>query len=463
MERLNPFVNLENPVATKNEDMAETGPITHYRDPKSRYTFFSFLFSPFTSHSIRHLHQQQPRCTECTSEGFWDYQRNRRYQDGRLDVYVKRLWAVFGSDKGIWPIHDNKGIPDRIVVDLGCLSPLSGTVVLNPEGQEIRAFRVALLSRISRFLAFPTWSWFRRFRTIGRDVVLQKFLEFVAVLIFSRLDLVISSLPRTGQTAAAQENDTVVAAREVEAAQMPHELDPLYNWVNRDVLGSPTTLTEEYLAELKLSGVICGGGDEEGRYQVELPRPGERVCYLNLEHPRVPHWLWLNEVMFTEFRDPEVFLYLLTFFSPNTEGKAKKGYMSVRSGKYRKIFGLYEESFHDFKGRYFKVLPVGDHHLFWLTLEGDAGWFPPYWSFEVALNYTPVMNKKLNVDQRDTTDILLWLFSKRPLKPKAILGKYERAKRVIVKMAGNKTTLARLLVIMQSNPQGLRAPSPSAG
>ncbi|MED6141843.1 hypothetical protein PIB30_107475, partial [Stylosanthes scabra] len=76
-------------------------------------------------------------------------------------------------------------------------------------------------------------------------------------------------------------------------------------------------------------------------------------------------------------QDPEVFLYLFTVFSPNAEGKTKKGYMSVRPGKYRRIFGLYEESFHDFKGRYFKVFPVGDHPPFWLTLERMPAGFRP--------------------------------------------------------------------------------------
>ncbi|MED6157413.1 hypothetical protein PIB30_022819 [Stylosanthes scabra] len=176
-------------------------------------------------------------------------------------------------------------------------------------------------------------------------------------------------------------------------------------------------MTEDYLTELKSSGVICGGGEEERLYRVEFPRRGERVCGLNLEHPRVPHWLWVNEVMFTEFgvripftpfqqrllqrcfvassqfhpnawsairwfelvtefldlpQDPEVFLFLFTVFSPNADGKAKKGYMSAQPGKGRRIFGVYEESFHDFKGRYFKVFPVGDHPPFWLTLKRDA-------------------------------------------------------------------------------------------
>ncbi|MED6191674.1 hypothetical protein PIB30_002481 [Stylosanthes scabra] len=249
----------------------------------------------------------------------------------------------------------------------------------------------------------------------------------------------------------------------------------------RDILGSPSTLTEDYLKSLKESGVICGVGKEERNYRVELPRCGERICELNLEHPRVPHLLWVNEVMFTEFgvripfsffqkrllqrcfvapsqfhlnawssircfelvteylelpQDLEVFLYLFTVFSPNTEGKSKKGYISVRPGKYRRIFGLYEESFHGFKGRYFKVFPIGDHPPFWLILERDAGRFPSYWSKDAGLNYTPVTYKRLNEEQRDTTDILLWLFSKRFLKPKAVLGNSERAREEILKMAG---------------------------
>ncbi|MED6121449.1 hypothetical protein PIB30_030167 [Stylosanthes scabra] len=296
--------------------------------------------------------------------------------------------------------------------------------------------------------------------------------------------------------------------REVEEAQMPHELNPLYNWVTRDVLGSPSTLTEDYLKSLKESGVICGGGEEEEHYRVELPRRGERICELNLEHPRVPHWLWVNEVMFTEFgvripfspfqqrllqrcfvvpsqfhpnawssircfelvteylelpQDPEVFLYLFTVFFPNAEGKTKKGYMSVHPGKYRRIFGLYEESFHDFKGRYFKVFPVGDHPPFWLTLERDAGRFPSYWSKDAGLNYVPVSYKKLNDEQRDTTDILLWLFSKHFLKPKAVLGSPDRAREAILEMAGGKKSLALLRRAMQANPQGLVFPDPTSG
>ncbi|MED6184711.1 hypothetical protein PIB30_050141 [Stylosanthes scabra] len=142
-------------------------------------------------------------------------------------------------------------------------------------------------------------------------------------------------------------------------------------------------------------------------------------------------------------QDPEVFLYLFTVFFPNAEGKTKNGYMSFRPGKYRRIFDLYEKSFHDFKGRYFKVFPVGDHPPFWLTLERDAGRFPSYWSKDAGLNYVPV--------------------SKCFLKPKAVLGNPERAREEILNMAGRKKSLALLRQAMQQNPQGPIVLDPTSG
>ncbi|MED6221976.1 hypothetical protein PIB30_060021, partial [Stylosanthes scabra] len=187
---------------------------------------------------------------------------------------------------------------------------------------------------------------------------------------------------------------------------------------------------------------ICGAGDEEGRYQVELPRPGQRVWYLNLKHPRVPHWLWVNEVMFTEFGVRVPF----TSFQQRLLNRCHVALSQLHSNAWSVIrcfelvtefsellqdpkdLLLVEESFHEFKGRYFKIFPIGDHPPFWLTLEGDARRLPPYWSFEAGFNYTPVTYKKHNIDQRNTAGILLWLFSKRHFKPKAVLGNYDRAR-----------------------------------
>ncbi|MED6193153.1 hypothetical protein PIB30_016455 [Stylosanthes scabra] len=280
--------------------------------------------------------------------------------------------------------------------------------------------------------------------------------------------------------AEPQGNDSNEVDREVGAAQMPYEPNPLYYWVNRDVMGSPCTLTEDYLTELKRSGVICGGGEVERLYRVELPRRGEGVrtklgtslllqrCFVapSQFHQNAGSAIRCFELV-TEFlelpQDPEVFLFLFTVFSPNADGKAKKGYMSVWPGKGRRIFGLYEESFHDFKGRYFKVFPVGDHLPFWLTLERDVGRFPSYWSRDVGVNYALVSYRKLNEEQRDTADVLLWLFSKQCLKPKAILGNPERARATIVKMAERNTTLSKFCQVMQTNPQGLVVGDPPGG
>ncbi|MED6192502.1 hypothetical protein PIB30_010707 [Stylosanthes scabra] len=231
-------------------------------------------------------------------------------------------------------------------------------------------------------------------------------------------------------------------------------------------------MTKDYLTELKSFGVICGGGEEERLYRVEVPHRGERRllqrCFVapSQFHPNAWSAIRCFELV-TKFlelpQDPEVFLFLFTVFSPNADGKAKKGYMSVRPGKGRRIFGLYEESFHDFKGQYFKVFPVGDHQPFWLTLEGDASRFPSYWSKDAGVNYVPVSYRKLNDEQRDTTDILLWLFSKQNLRPKAILGNPERGRVSIVKMADRNKTLANLRRYMVANPQGPIVLSPFGG
>ncbi|MED6107522.1 hypothetical protein PIB30_014816 [Stylosanthes scabra] len=235
--------------------------------------------------------------------------------------------------------------------------------------------------------------------------------------------------------AEPQGNDGDEVVREVEGAQMPHEPNPLYHWVNRDVMGSPCILTEDYLAELKRSGVIFGGGEEESLYRVELPRRGERRllqrCFVapSQFHPNAWSAIRCFESV-TEFlelpQDPKVFLFLFTVFSPNVDGKAKKGCMSVRP-------------------------------------EGDAGRFPSYWSKDAGVNYIPVSYRKLNEEQRDTADILLWLFSKQNLSPKVILGNPERAKKSVVRMAGKNKTLASLRRYMAANPQVPVIMGPSGG
>ncbi|MED6199467.1 hypothetical protein PIB30_076203 [Stylosanthes scabra] len=157
----------------------------------------------------------------------------------------------------------------------------------------------------------------------------------------------------------------------------------------------------------------------------------------------------------TEFlelpQDPEVFLYLFKLYSSNTSEKTKKGYMFVRPGKYRKIFTLYEDSFHDFKGRYFKIFPVGNHRPFWLSLEGD-GRFPPYWSDQAGYEIVPATYQRLNADQLDTADILVHLFAQNNLNPKFLMNNSDEARKAVVEMAGNDVTLARLRRLVRPAP-----------
>ncbi|MED6194621.1 hypothetical protein PIB30_030247 [Stylosanthes scabra] len=125
--------------------------------------------------------------------------------------------------------------------------------------------------------------------------------------------------------------------------------------------------------------------------------------------------------------------------------------MSVRPTKNRKIFTLYEDSFHDFKGRYFKIFAVGNHRPFWLSLEGD-GLFPPYWSDQADFDIAPVKYEGLNAHKRDTTDILTFLFSKNNLSSKSLLGSPEESRKAIAKMAGNDATLSRLHRLIRPTP-----------
>ncbi|MED6188348.1 hypothetical protein PIB30_085104 [Stylosanthes scabra] len=217
----------------------------------------------------------------------------------------------------------------------------------------------------------------------------------------------------------------------VGAARIPRELPPIYRWVSRDVLGASPILSQAYLDKLKLSGVIFG--------QRLLNRASVAPSQL---HPNAWSAIRCFELV-TDFlrlpQDPKVFLYLFTLFSPNTEGKTKKGYMSVRPGKYRKIF---------------------------LFLEGQ-GRFPPYWSRDAGMDYVPVTYKGLNADQKDTADILVKLFSEWNLKPKTVLSNPSEAREAIVDMAGKEVTLERLRRLIrpgssQSVPAiSVPAPGPS--
>ncbi|MED6107939.1 hypothetical protein PIB30_018780 [Stylosanthes scabra] len=245
--------------------------------------------------------------------------------------------------------------------------------------------------------------------------------------------------------------DSREVVREAEVAQMPHELNPLYSWVTREsgcsgesfnYNGGASDGAEElrgYLWWKRGREAIPSRTSSPGGEGVRIEFGTSSCSSLVVGEQGYVHRIWSSYTFLS--LPPAVAPMLLRRSVPipserlvgdsvfrigdgisgassgsrcvpiplygllsDAEGKSKKGYMLVRPGKNRKIFGLYEESFHDFKGRYFKVFLVGDHHPFWLTLERDA-----------------------------------------------------------VKMAGKNKTLARLRQVMQANPQGLIVLSPSGG
>ncbi|QHO07345.1 uncharacterized protein DS421_14g462850 [Arachis hypogaea] len=263
----------------------------------------------------------------------------------------------------------------------------------------------------------------------------------------------------------------------------------LYSWVTSDVWGTPSRMTEADLQWLRDEGAVCGGGDAERHYEFSVPGVDERVCYTNLDSPTVSDWLWVYEVMFTrlgvrlpfspfiqqllsrcsvapsqlhpnswaairtfelvcEFLEllvsVNVFLFLFLCTLPTKEGKYKKGYMSFRAQPHRRVFGLYEDSFHGFKSGYFKVRPAAGHHPFWLTLEGGRR-FPTYWNFGAGPSVlTRVTQDFLTAEDRDVALVSWQFFEERPLNPRDVMGDPVACRAYVVEIAGGLTTLARL-------------------
>ncbi|MED6186306.1 hypothetical protein PIB30_065449 [Stylosanthes scabra] len=248
-----------------------------------------------------------------------------------------------------------------------------------------------------------------------------------------------------------ENQEVVVPAAGV--VQMLHELSPIYRWVSRDVLGAPPILSQAYLDELKLSEVIFGGGDLEGRYRVEVARPGDRRLLNRASvapsqlHPNAWSAIRCFELVTDSLRlpqDPEIFLYLFTLFSPNTEGKTKKGYMSVRLGNIGRSSACTK--------------------ILFMTSKDVSSRFSPSASRDAGMDYVLVTYKGLNVDQKDTADILVKLFFERNLKPKTVLSNPSEAREAIVDMAGKEVTLERLHRLIRpgssQNVPAVSAPAP---
>ncbi|XP_020961221.1 uncharacterized protein LOC110263781 [Arachis ipaensis] len=265
--------------------------------------------------------------------------------------------------------------------------------------------------------------------------------------------------------------------------------DP-YAWVTSDINDSPNQMDLAELTEFRQAGYLCGGTDEEVNYEAAVPAPNERIYEINFHSPRVPDWIWFYKSMFTQVgvRIPlfdfqmallnrisvspsqlhpniwasircfelvceylelpvsvDVFLFFFNLTNPSKQGKARKGFFSFRSAQGRRIFGLFEDSYHGFKDKYFKVRLVKGRHPFWLSLEGER-LIPTYWSFGAGSNsFIKVTYKRLSPVDKQIADVLSAIFEKNPVNPHLLMGEREVARSYILEMSATVTGLENLM------------------
>ncbi|QHO23051.1 uncharacterized protein DS421_12g360290 [Arachis hypogaea] len=140
----------------------------------------------------------------------------------------------------------------------------------------------------------------------------------------------------------------------------------------------------------------------------------------------------------------DVFLFFFNLTNPSKEGKATKGFMSFRSAQGRMIFGLFEDSYHGFKDKYFKVRLVKGRHPFWLSLEGER-LIPTYWNFGAGSNtFIKVTYKGMSAVDRNVADVLLAVFGRNHVNPHLLMGVREVARNYILEMSASVTGLEGL-------------------
>ncbi|MED6161063.1 hypothetical protein PIB30_057198 [Stylosanthes scabra] len=200
-------------------------------------------------------------------------------------------------------------------------------------------------------------------------------------------------------------------------ANVPEDMD----WVEDVVLLSKSVVDEELLASFREARAVCSTVEEESKYELVSPTLEERVCYYNLGHPEERHFIYMYEclfsklgvrVPFTQFEQDVLFecrvaptqlhsnswgfmkafqsvcwylqldLSLRAFFyffhltRPFSQKKSRWDSFRAREG--RRIFSLYEESFHDFKNYYFKARAVEEFRPFFENERGEYQ-FRLYW------------------------------------------------------------------------------------
>ncbi|MED6127947.1 hypothetical protein PIB30_092922 [Stylosanthes scabra] len=248
--------------------------------------------------------------------GVWDYRRNRRCQDGRLEVYVKgnksvrnrhkydlipyRFIEIVGDKSGIWASGPNirNSCPERRKADvsdvLGFVScqtcPESCFVVmLSCES----FFRKLLKMRRQLDLMADIIHW-RTWRERERQASSLLFpsgcslrLKILALplVVFRQCVIRYHFHPHFFETMhldlVERMAENLQGDQPAEGVvQIPRELPFIYRWVTNDVLGTSSALDQQYLDELKLTELLFGGGTWSGGTGWKLPAVGSGCASL---------------------------------------------------------------------------------------------------------------------------------------------------------------------------------------
>ncbi|MED6131921.1 hypothetical protein PIB30_014633 [Stylosanthes scabra] len=185
------------------------------------------------------------------------------------------------------------------------------------------------------------------------------------------------------------------------------------DWVDDLVLLPQFVMDEELLASFRESHAVCGTVSEESQYELVAPNSKERVCYYNLLHPEERHFIYMYECLFSKlgvrvpFTQFEQDILYECQVAPSQLHSNSWGFMKAfqticwylhlyLSLRGRRIFTLYEESFHNFKNYYFKLRAVEGVRPFYENERGEYQ-FRLYW-------YSGPESPKYDFDDLDETD-----------------------------------------------------------
>ncbi|KAL4300800.1 hypothetical protein AHAS_Ahas17G0237100 [Arachis hypogaea] len=202
------------------------------------------------------------------------------------------------------------------------------------------------------------------------------------------------------------------------------------DWLNSVVLCCVTVADREYREKFRRFHRVCGNRRDEKDYELVTPDPEERVSFPPLSQTERPFFyydccftklgitlpftdfeteiLWTCNLASTQLHPNSwpfmnifqllcqelgvrpflsLFLYLFVLTKPGST-KEKASWISFRVNKGRKVFAIFDDSFHDFNNFYFKVRAIDKVHPFFLD-ENDEPSFPLCWQENhVVAKYT---------------------------------------------------------------------------